>query len=100
MNEVTLNNSMDSISSCGNHKTLTVGDESGQFVETLKNAINNVEHLHDEAEHAIRELASGDDQNIHSTMIAMEKAEISFKLMMQVRNKIVAAYEEISRMQI
>lgn len=36
---------------------------------------------------------------LHSAMIAVEKADLSFQLMMQVRNKIVSAYQEISRMQ-
>jgi len=39
-------------------------------------------------------------QDIHNTMIAIEKADLTFQLMMQVRNKIISAYEEIMRMQV
>lgn len=41
----------------------------------------------------------GNGADVHSALIAVEKADLSFQLMMQVRNKIVSAYEEISRMQ-
>lgn len=43
---------------------------------------------------------TGQTENVHQTMVALQKADASFQLMMQVRNKLVAAYEEINRMQI
>ena len=54
--------------------------------------------LQKEAEKAASDLAVGEKKNIHETMIALEKADISFKLMMKVRDKIVKAYEEIMKM--
>jgi flagellar hook-basal body complex protein FliE len=44
-------------------------------------------------------MVSGENTDIHNTMITLQKAEVSFELMMQVRNKIVAAYEQIRTMQ-
>jgi flagellar hook-basal body complex protein FliE len=44
-------------------------------------------------------LAAGKQKDIHQTMIALEKADVAFQLLMQVRNKIIAAYETIMRMQ-
>ena len=70
------------------------------FVATLNDAIGDVNKLHQEADRAVQELATGKDKDIHNTMIALEKAEVSFQLMMQVRNKIVSAYETIMRMNI
>ena len=70
------------------------------FGGMLKGALAQVDQLHKEADHAIQELAAGEEKDIHKTMIALEKAEISFQLMMQVRNKIIRAYEEIMRMQV
>lgn len=70
------------------------------FSEMLKSAVNDVTRLQQEADQAITTLAAGKGENIHQTMIALEKASVSFQLMMQVRNKIVAAYEEIMRMQV
>ena len=43
---------------------------------------------------------SGESQDLHTTVIAMQKADLSFQMMMQVRNKIVQAYQEIMRMQV
>jgi flagellar hook-basal body complex protein FliE len=48
---------------------------------------------------ATTELLQGDRQDVHNVMISVEKADVAFQLMMQVRNKIVSAYQEISRMQ-
>jgi flagellar hook-basal body complex protein FliE len=42
-------------------------------------------------------MLSGDGQDIHSTMIAVQKADLAFELMVEMRNKIVSAYQEISR---
>jgi flagellar hook-basal body complex protein FliE len=46
------------------------------------------------------ELLTSENKDIHGTMIALEKADISMRLMMQIRNKLVSAYEEVMRMQI
>ena len=70
------------------------------FGDTILQAINNVNSLQKEAENDIQALATGEKQDLHQTMISMEKAGVSFQLIMQVRNKIVAAYQEIMRMQI
>jgi len=70
------------------------------FLETLKDSLSQVNSLQKEADHSVADLVAGKDQEIHQTMIAVEKADISFQLMMQVRNKILSAYEEISRMQV
>ena len=43
---------------------------------------------------------TGESQDLHNTVIAMQKADLSFQMMMQVRNKIVQAYQEIIRMQV
>ncbi len=71
----------------------------GNFGSVLKNAINQVEELHGSAEQQVTDLLKGDRSDVHNVMIAVEKADIAFQLMMQVRNKIVSAYQEVSRMQ-
>jgi flagellar hook-basal body complex protein FliE len=73
--------------------------EKGEnFDGLLKEAITKVNSVQNEAEKAIQELASGGD--ITSAIIAMEKADMSFQIMTQVRNKLISAYEEVMRMQI
>ena len=72
-------------------------DQGESFLNTLNDAIGEVNELKNEADRAVEELAAGEEKDIHNTMIALEKAEISFQLMMQVRNKIITAYETIMR---
>lgn len=73
--------------------------EEGGFGATLKNAINRVGELSDASDKQVGELVQGERQDIHNVMIAVEKADIAFQLMMQVRNKILNAYQEVSKMQ-
>jgi len=75
--------------------------ESGEpgFREVLGSAIDDIQHLQGQAETKVAGVLSGNGTDVHSAMIAVERADLSFQLMMQVRNKIVSAYEEISRMQ-
>ncbi len=69
------------------------------FREVLHSAIDDVQKLEGQAEAKVAGVLSGNGSDVHSALIAVEKADLSFQLMMQVRNKIVSAYEEISRMQ-
>lgn len=68
------------------------------FALLLKETIGKLEQIQSDADRAVRELASGDD--ITQAVIAMQKAELSFQLMIEVRNRLLNAYEEIQRMQI
>ena len=52
------------------------------------------------ADQAIQQVHAGDEKNLHAAMIAMEKADISLRYMVQVRNKAIDAYQEIMRMQV
>jgi len=76
-----------------NNKMLNFGD-------MLNNAINSVNDLQIESRNLGLDLAVGKTDNIHEVVIAGEKADVAFQLMMQVRNKIMDAYSEIMRMQI
>jgi flagellar hook-basal body complex protein FliE len=69
------------------------------FHEVLHSAIDDIQKLAGDAEQKVAGVLDGSGADVHSAMIAVEKADLSFQLMMQVRNKIVSAYEEISRMQ-
>ena len=74
------------------------GSEGG-FTQALGDALGRVDSLQGEADQKVTDLLEGRGVDVHSALIAVEKADISFQLMMQVRNKMVAAYQEISRMQ-
>ena len=75
-------------------------DRQPGFQETLKKSIDKVNEMQLDAHHAMEAVATGKSANIHETMIAMQKAEVSFKMLMQVRNKVMNAYQEIMRMQV
>ncbi len=70
------------------------------FTEILKTSISEVDNLQLETDGAIQDLVSGKEKNVHEVMVAMEKASLSLELLVQVRNKVIAAYDEIRRMQI
>jgi flagellar hook-basal body complex protein FliE len=77
----------------------SAGGREWGFVETLRGAMDQVNQLQTAADNKMGALLEGNGMDVHSAMIAVEKADLSFELMMQVRNKIVQAYQEISRMQ-
>jgi flagellar hook-basal body complex protein FliE len=74
--------------------------ESTGFMESLKQAIGQVNDAQLQAGRAVDALMTGESQDIHRAMVALQQADVSFQLMMQIRNKLIAAYEEIQRMQV
>lgn len=79
-----------------------IEDKSGgrPFTQVLNESLEKVNEMQLQADRAAKELIAGRNKNIHETMLMMEKADMSFKLMMQVRNKVIEAYREIMRMQV
>ena len=69
------------------------------FVDHLKASFKTSNQLHHTAQTAMEELATGRNGNIHETLLSMNKAGTSFKMLMQVRNKVINAYQEVMRMQ-
>ena len=74
--------------------------EGPTFAETLTSSLEKVNDLQKEADAAIKDFVTGETRNITETMIAVNKADLAFRLTMQVRNKIVEAYQEVLRTQI
>jgi flagellar hook-basal body complex protein FliE len=70
------------------------------FADTLAESLNRVNKIQQEADQAIEKLVAGKTQNIHETMLAVGKADTAFRMTMQVRNKIIEAYQEVLRMQV
>ena len=68
------------------------------FDNFLKESLKEVNSAQLNANNAVKDLVSGNTENIHETMIQMQKASISFQMMMEVRNKLVDAYNEIIKM--
>ena len=70
------------------------------FGEVLKKSIESVNSMQQEADELTRGLMAGEHGNIHETMIAIEKAGISFRMMTSVQQKAISAYQEIMRIQL
>ncbi|HEX5623203.1 MAG TPA: flagellar hook-basal body complex protein FliE [Sulfuricurvum sp.] len=77
----------------------SVENSSTDFAQELKNALGNVNEMQVEGERAMSDIATGSVKDLHQAAIAIDKAEISMKLMLEVRNKALNAYKEITRTQ-
>ena len=74
------------------------GDQT--FADMIKEAVNSVDQMQKTAESNTEAVIAGDAENIHEVMIGLEKAQLSFQLMVEIRNRAVDTYQELSRMQI
>ena len=74
-------------------------ENSSGFGDVLKNAINQVQGLQGSADQQVNTLLSGGNADMSKVMISVENEYVEFQLMMQVRNKIVSAYQDIEKMQ-
>jgi flagellar hook-basal body complex protein FliE len=70
------------------------------FKSILADSIQQVQNTRDFATRSVEQFLSGENQDLHEVAIASQKAEMNFDLFMQVRNKVVAAYQEVMRMQL
>jgi flagellar hook-basal body complex protein FliE len=70
------------------------------FENAIRNALQEVSAVQNEAEKAIQDFAKGEVNDIHTVVIAMQKADMSMQTLLQVRNRLITAYEEIMRMQV
>ncbi|MGE5239132.1 MAG: flagellar hook-basal body complex protein FliE [Chloroflexota bacterium] len=74
------------------------GKAAGGFRDIMEDALGQLTRIQNEADQAVKDVASGCD--ITQAIIAMQKAEMSFQLMVEMRNRLLSAYDEISRMQV
>lgn len=72
---------------------------SAPFGDLLKSAVGSVDQLQQQAADAVTGMLSGDGVDIHDAMIATQKADMAFELALAVRNKAVAAYQQVMGMQ-
>lgn len=70
------------------------------FGDILKTMVSQTAEQQLQADQAMQQLHAGGEKNLHEAMIAMEKADISLRYMVQVRNKAIDAYQEVMRMQV
>ena len=71
----------------------------GAFQQVLAGAMQSVEAVGQAASGAVGRFLSGEGDELHTTILASQRAELSFDLFLQMRNKVISAYQEIMRMQ-
>jgi len=76
-----------------------VGAADHTFGQQLEDAVSGINLQQQDAEDKVSSMLAGGGTDVHDAMIAVQKADLSFQLMLQVRNKVVQAYQEIERMQ-
>ena len=76
------------------------GNDAPSFRSALQEQIDKVNELQNAATVAIEDLAAGRRDDVESVIVATQKADIAFKMLLQVRNKVVDAYEEVKQMRI
>ena len=102
MNEITFSKGLESLNGNGPANANKADNTQGQeaFSNMLARSLDDVNRLKLKADEAVDNLVAGKHKDIHATMIALEKADIAFQLLMQVRNKIISAYETVMRTQV
>ena len=81
--------------------TSAAGVAGGDFAQLLKSSIDKVNQTQQGANDMAEKLAAGDtSQNLHEVMIALQTASVSFQEMVQVRNKLVTAYQDVMNIQV
>ncbi|MGQ9531350.1 MAG: flagellar hook-basal body complex protein FliE [Desulfotomaculales bacterium] len=74
--------------------------ETPSFAETLRQAVDKLNETQLRADRTLAQFLTGEIQDVHQVVLAMEEARLAMQLAVQVRNRIVEAYQELSRMQI
>ena len=74
--------------------------DSASFKDMLLESINEVNSMQQEANQAVESLMTGEDVNPAEVLTAVQKADMAFRMMMQIRNKLVQAYDEVKNIRV
>jgi flagellar hook-basal body complex protein FliE len=73
---------------------------SDAFSGILKDTIGSLQSLQNNADSAVQQFLTGENDDLHTTVLATQRAELAFELGLQVRNKVISAYQEVMKMQL
>lgn len=93
-------NKISSIGSVGNAQPgkKAISGDTASFKDILENSINEVNKYQQDASNAVTDLTTGKTDDLSKVMIAVKKSDVAFTALMETRNKLVDAYNEIMRM--
>src|SRR5579863_8265859 len=78
----------------------TSNAQPGGFQSVLEGLVSGVEQSQNQAQQVVNNFLSGGNEELHSVALATQRASLEFELFMQIRNKVVSAYQEVMRMQL
>ncbi len=81
-------------------KPVEENNKETSFSKVISDAINKVNEAQVTADQKVEGLINGDDVNMHDVMLSMQESQLSMQLLIEVRNKVVEAYQEINRVQL
>jgi|SRR5579884_1304996 len=74
--------------------------QTGTFQALLSDAVGSVQHFQENSQQAINNFLSGGGQELHQVALAAQQSQLAFDMFVQVRNKMISAYQEVMRMQL
>lgn len=75
-------------------------DAGSVFQSVFHSALNTVEQLKTQADQSVQSFLSGENEDVHTAVLAVQRADLSFSLFQQVRNRVVSAYQEVMKLQV
>ncbi|ASM38705.1 MAG: flagellar hook-basal body complex protein FliE [Campylobacter sputorum] len=93
-------NKIDLNTHIGDKNLNKTSSSNGEFSKMLDNSLKELNEVQVNADKALADLATGEVKDLHQAALAISKAETSMKLMLEIRNKALSAYKEISRTQL
>mgnify|MGYP000971907006 CR=1 FL=1 len=88
------------ISPAGNLSNGNINNSGGGFGSLIKDAVESIDNTQKNADKEISKAVTGESTDLHKTIIELQSADLKFQLGLQVRNKLIGAYDEIMRMQV
>jgi flagellar hook-basal body complex protein FliE len=79
---------------------LKTGEQTPTFKETLSNFMSEVNTLQNKADSSIEKMVAGEITDVHQVMNSVQEANLAFNMMMEIRNKVMDAYQEIMRLRL
>ncbi len=76
------------------------GNQSAPFADTIAELLKDVNSQQLQADQAVRQMATGQVDNVHDVVLSVAKADMAFRLALEIRNRLIDSYQEIMRMQV
>ncbi len=76
------------------------GSGSVPFADLMKSMVDQTDQQHATVQHDLKDMVSGEATSIHDIVLNASRADLAFRLVMEIRNRLISSYQEIMRMQV